>query len=311
MSFWEDKKTLVTGGHGFLGSYVLDELKARGANNILAPTSQECDLTSPYAVEKLLEVNQPNIVLHLAARVGGIGANKARPADFFYQNLMMGVQLFHQSFLQKVDKFVSVGTVCCYPKHTPIPFKEEDLWHGYPEETNAPYGLAKKMLLVAGDAYRDQYDFQSIFLLPANLYGPKDDFSEATSHVIPALIKRCVEAKRSGSKELLVWGTGRATREFLYVKDAARAIVDAAEKYNDAEPVNIGTGAEVSIRELVERIRDLTGFTGDLKWDHSKPDGQPRRCLDTSRARNAFGFEAKVQLADGLRETIDWYLSQN
>ena len=311
MSFWEDKKTLVTGGHGFLGSYVLDELKARGATDILAPTSQECDLTSPYAVEKLLEVNKPNIALHLAARVGGIGANKARPADFFYQNLMMGVQLFHQSFRQKVDKFVSVGTVCCYPKHTPIPFQEDDLWDGYPEETNAPYGLAKKMLLVAGDAYRDQYDFQSIFLLPANLYGPKDDFSEATSHVIPALIKRCVEAKKSGSNELLVWGTGRATREFLYVKDAARAVVDAAEKYNSTEPVNIGTGAEVSIRELVERIRELTGFTGALKWDHSKPDGQPRRCLDTSRARNAFGFEAKVQLEDGLRETIDWYLSQN
>ena len=311
MSFWEDKKTLVTGGHGFLGSYVLDELKARGATDILAPTSQECDLTSPYAVEKLLEVNKPNIVLHLAARVGGIGANKARPADFFYQNLMMGVQLFHQSFRQKVDKFVSVGTVCCYPKHTPIPFQEDDLWDGYPEETNAPYGLAKKMLLVAGDAYRDQYDFQSIFLLPANLYGPKDDFSEATSHVIPALIKRCVEAKKSGSEELLVWGTGRATREFLYVKDAARAIVEAAEKYQDPEPLNIGTGEEVSIRELAEQVRDLTGFTGRLRWDQSKPDGQPRRCLDTSRARNAFGFEAEVQLEEGLRETIDWYLSQN
>lgn len=311
MSFWEDKKTLVTGGHGFLGSYVLDELKARGATEIVAPTSQDCDLTSSYAVEKLLEIHQPNIVLHMAARVGGIGANKARPADFFYQNLMMGVQLFHQSFLHKVDKFVSVGTVCCYPKHTPIPFKEEDLWDGYPEETNAPYGLAKKMLLVAGDAYRNQYDFQSIFLLPANLYGPKDDFSEATSHVIPALIKRCVEAKKSGSEELLVWGTGRATREFLYVKDAARAIVEAAEKYQDPEPLNIGTGQEVSIRELVEQIRDLTGFAGRLRWDQSKPDGQPRRCLDTSRARNAFGFEAEVQLEEGLRETIDWYLSQN
>lgn len=307
MSFWNDKKVLVTGGHGFLGGYVLEELKRKGCTDILSPTSQECNLVSPYAVEKLLSVNRPDIVLHLAARVGGIGANRERPADFFYQNLMMGIQLFHQSWKNGVKKFVSVGTVCAYPKHTPIPFKEQDLWEGYPEETNAPYGLAKKMLLVAGDAYRAQHEFQSIFLLPANLYGPRDDFSDATSHVIPALIKRCLKAKESGAEELLVWGTGRATREFLYVEDAARAIVNAGEAYDSAEPLNIGTGKEVSIREVVEMIVKLTGFEGKLNWDTSKPDGQPRRCLDTSRAKEAFGFEAGVELEAGLKSTIEWY----
>lgn len=305
--FWKTRNICVTGGAGFLGSYVLEKLNARGAENIFVPTIEEFNLVEPEDVKKLLIDADPDIVIHLAANVGGIGANQARPAEFFYDNLMMGVQLMHESWKRGVEKFVAIGTVCAYPKFTPIPFKEENLWDGYPEETNAPYGLAKKMLLVQSQAYRQQYDFNSLFLIPVNLYGPRDNFNLETSHVIPALIRKALEAQERGEEHLVVWGDGSPTREFLYAQDAAEAILLAAERYNSSEPVNLGSGEEISIKDLAESIVDLTGFEGELLWDTSRPNGQPRRALDTSRAKERFGFEAQVNLEEGLRRTVDWY----
>jgi GDP-L-fucose synthase len=302
-------RILVTGGAGFLGSHVLEELEERGVprDHVIAPRSSEYDLVQPETAGRLLRDTHPDIVVHLAAVVGGIGANRSRPGEFFYKNLMMGVQLMEQARVHGVQKFVTVGTVCSYPKHTPVPFREDALWDGYPEETNAPYGIAKKALLVQGQAYRQEYGSAIVHLLVVNLYGPRDDFDPATSHVIPALIRKCVEARVEGRDRIVVWGDGTPTREFLYVKDAARGIVLAAERYDDAQPVNIGSGMEISIRELVEKIAALTGFDGEIEWDASQPNGQPRRCLDTSRARNLFGFQALTGFDEGLRRTIRWY----
>jgi GDP-L-fucose synthase len=300
---------MLTGGAGFLGGFVTEKLKARGCKNIFIPTEQEYDLTKTTAIDAAFKASNPDIVIHLAAKVGGIGANRANPGSFFYDNLIMGCQLMEIARQRKVEKFVALGTICAYPKFAPIPFKEEDLWNGYPEETNAPYGLAKKMLLVQSQAYRQQYGFNSIFLLPVNLYGPKDNFNPGSSHVIPALIKKCVEAVKTGAKEITVWGTGKATREFLYVEDCAEAIVLATEKYNSPDPVNIGAGFEISIKDLAELIAKLTGFTGKLAWDASQPDGQPRRMLDTSRAAGKFGFKATTGFEVGLKKTIEWYSS--
>jgi GDP-L-fucose synthase len=311
MGFWSGKRVLVTGGGGFLGRYVVGLLKKKGCRHIFVPRRKEYDLREAGIVKKVIAKAKPDIVLHLAAVVGGIGANQKYPGQFFYDNIMMGVQLMEESRQAGVKKFLSIGTICAYPKFAKIPFKEEDLWSGYPEETNAPYGLAKKMLLVQSQAYRQQYGFNAVFLLPVNLYGPGDNFSEEYSHVIPALIKKCVEAKRRGDASITVWGTGKATREFLYVEDAARAIVTAAEKFNGEEPVNIGAHYEISIRELVSLIVRLTGFKGQIIWDTTKPDGQPRRKLDTSRAKKLFGFQAKTSLDAGLRKTIRWYLDQH
>ena len=308
--FLESVRMMVTGGGGFLGSYVAEKLQVRGCRNIFVPRRREFDLTQEEHIRRLLEQVKPEIVIHLAAIVGGIGANRARPAEFLYQNLIMGANLMEYSRLAGVRKFVGIGTICSYPKFTPVPFQEKDLWSGYPEETNAPYGLAKKMLLVQGQAYRQQYGFNAIHLLPVNLYGPRDNFAPESSHVIPALIKKCVEAIENESKEIVVWGSGRATREFLYVEDAAEAIVLATERYNKPEPVNIGAGFEISIRELVELIVELTGFSGKIVWDTSKPDGQPRRCLDTTRAREEFGFVAQTPFREGLRRTVDWYVAE-
>lgn len=305
--FWKDKRVVVTGGAGFLGSYVVEKLQERGCKNIFVPRSKDYDLTREEAIIRLLKETKPHMIIHLAAVVGGIGANRENPATFFYKNLIMGVQLMEQARLHNVDKFVAIGTVCAYPKNTPIPFKEEDLWNGYPEETNAPYGLAKKMLLVQSQAYRQQYGFNSIYLLPVNLYGPRDNFDPNTSHVIPALIKKCVDAVNEGKDEIVVWGTGNATREFLYVEDCAEAIVLAAEKYNGSEPVNIGSGFEISIKDLVKLIAELTGFKGRIVWDTTKPDGQPRRRLDTTKAEKYFGFKAKTDFREGLKKTIEWY----
>lgn len=300
---------MLTGGAGFLGSFVTEKLKARGCKNIFIPTEQEYDLTKTTAIDAAFKASNPDIVIHLAAKVGGIGANRANPGSFFYDNLIMGCQLMEIARQRKVEKFVALGTICAYPKFAPVPFKEEDLWNGYPEETNAPYGLAKKMLLVQSQAYRQQYGFNSIFLLPVNLYGPRDNFNPGSSHVIPALIKKCVEAVKTGAKEITVWGTGKATREFLYVEDCAEAIVLATEKYNSPEPVNLGAGFEISIKDLAELIAKLTGFTGRLVWDASQPDGQPRRMLDTSRAEQKFGFKSTTGFEVGLRKTIEWYSS--
>lgn len=311
MGYWSDKRVVVTGGAGFLGREVVRELRERGCPEIFVPRSKDYDLREKEAIVRLLKDARPQIVLHLAAVVGGIGANRENPGRFFYENIMMGVQLIEQSRLCQVNKFVAIGTICAYPKFTPVPFKEEDLWKGYPEETNAPYGLAKKMLLVQSQAYRAQYGFNSIYLLPVNLYGPGDNFSPQSSHVIPALIKKCVDAKRDGASSITVWGTGRASREFLYVDDAARGIVMAAEKYDKAEPVNLGAGREITIRELVGLIVELTGFRGDIVWDPSRPDGQPRRCLDISRAEKEFGFKAQVPFREGLRRTIEWYITND
>ncbi|HWC02831.1 MAG TPA: GDP-L-fucose synthase [Methylomirabilota bacterium] len=302
------KRVLVTGGAGFLGSWVVRRLQDLGCRAITTPRSRDSDLVQEAAVRRLYETARPDIVIHLAARVGGIGANRESPGRFFYDNLMMGALLMDYGRRHGVEKFVAIGTVCCYPKHTPVPFSEDRLWDGYPEETNAPYGMAKKMLLVQAQAYREQYGFNAVFLLPVNLYGPGDNFDPATSHVIPALIRRCVEARAAGRDEIVVWGTGKATREFLYVEDAAQAIVLATERYDRPEPVNVGAGFEISIRELVERIVTLTGFEGRVAWDGSKPDGQPRRCLDTSRAAREFGFRARTSFADGLERTVRWYL---
>jgi GDP-L-fucose synthase len=303
---WNGRRVVVTGGAGFMGSRVVERLKAAGAE-VVVPRSREYNLVDGDAVRRLFKDARPEVVIHAAAVVGGIGANRTNPGRFFYENLMMGAQCLEEARLACVSKFVAVGTICSYPKFTPVPFKEEDLWNGYPEETNAPYGLAKKMLLVQSQAYRAQYGFNSIFLLPVNLYGPGDNFDPASSHVIPALIRKCVEAADEGRDEIEVWGTGKATREFLYVDDCAEAIVLAAEKYDGAEPVNIGAGFEITIKELADMIARLSGFKGRLTWDATKPDGQPRRRLDVGRARRLFQFEARVQFEEGLRKTIQWY----
>ena len=308
MSFWKDKRVVVTGGGGFLGRVVVEALRRKGCKHITVPRSAQFDLRKTAAIRKLLTQARPDMIIHLAAVVGGIGANRENPGKFFYDNLMMGVELMEQARQMKVAKVVGIGTICAYPKFCPVPFKEDNIWNGYPEETNAPYGLAKKMLLVQSQAYRQQYGFNSIYLLPVNLYGPADNFSEKSSHVIPALIRKCVEAKERGDKFITVWGTGRATRELLYVDDAARGIILAAEKYNSSEPVNLGAGFEISIKKLAELIVKLTKFKGKIIWDASKPDGQPRRCLDTTRARKQFGFEARVSFEAGLKKTIAWYV---
>jgi GDP-L-fucose synthase len=308
-AFWSGRRVVVTGGAGFLGRRVVAALEAAGAEQITVPRSAQYDLRRHDAVLRLLDDARPDLIIHMAAVVGGIGANRARPAEFFYDNLMMGSQLFHEAWRAGVSKFVTVGTVCAYPKFTPVPFREDDLWGGYPEETNAPYGLAKKMLLVQGQSYRQQYGFNSIYLLPTNLYGPGDNFDPASSHVIPALIRRFLEACDRGDRTVTAWGTGSATREFLYVDDCAHGIAAAAEKYDSPEPVNLGGGQEISIRDLTYLIAELTGFTGEIAWDSSKPDGQPRRALDTSRAQQAFGFTATTPFRDGLMATIEWYKS--
>src|SRR5579885_2956681 len=300
-------RILVTGGAGFLGSFVLEELARAGFRNIAAPRASEYDLRKPQQIAKLMRKVRPQMIIHLAAVVGGIGANRENAGRFFYENLIMGAELMEQARLGGVEKFVAVGTVCAYPKFTPVPFREDDLWLGYPEETNAPYGLAKKMLLVQAQAYRQQYGFNAIYLLPVNLYGPRDTFDPARSHVIPALIKKCVDAIERGDKRIEVWGTGEASREFLYVEDCARGIVLATEKYNKPDPVNLGAGREIKIRDLVTLIVKLTGFHGEIVWDSTKPDGQPRRGLDVSRAEKEFGFRAKTDFVDGLRKTIEWY----
>ena len=305
--FFEDRRVVVTGGAGFLGGYVTEGLRKRGCRNILVPKIEDYDLVRAQDITRMYEDMRPDIAIHLAAVVGGIGANREHPGEFFYKNLMMGVQLIEQGRLRGIEKFVAIGTVCAYPKHTPVPFREENLWGGYPEETNAPYGLAKKMLLVQSQAYRREYGFNSIFLLPVNLYGPGDNFNVQTSHVIPALIKKCVDAIDVGQDYIECWGSGNVSREFVYAADAAEGILLATEKYNSAEPVNIGSGCEIRIRELAEKIAKLTGFDGEIWWDSSKPDGQPRRCLDVSRARECFGFDAKMPFDEGLKATIDWY----
>ncbi len=306
-NYFAERRIIVTGGAGFLGHYVIAGLEQRGCRVIEVPRIEEYNLVEPDAIVRMYESMRPDIVIHLAAVVGGIGANRERPGEFFYKNLMMGVQLMEQARRRGIEKFVAIGTVCAYPKFTPVPFREEDLWNGYPEETNAPYGLAKKMLLVQAQAYRQQYGFNSIFVLPVNLYGPGDNFDSPTSHVIPALIKKCIDAIEEGADHITCWGTGGASREFIYVDDAAEGILLATERYDGAEPVNIGSGWEIRIRDLAELIAKLTGFEGEVHWDPSKPDGQPRRRLDVSKAKGYFGFEAKMPLEDGLKRTIDWY----
>lgn len=298
----------MTGGAGFLGRSVVAELQSRGVGEIFVPRSAKYDLRSAHGVKKALAAGRPQVVIHLAAVVGGIGANQLYPGKFFYENAIMGIELMEQARLAGVEKFVQIGTVCAYPKFASVPFREEDLWAGYPEETNAPYGLAKKMLLVQGQAYRQQYGFNVIHLIPVNLYGPGDNFDPTTSHVIPALIRKSVKAMRARLPGIDVWGDGSASREFLYVDDAARGIVLASELYNGSEPVNLGVGAEITIRELVAHVVELTGFRGNVLWDQAKPNGQPRRALDTTRARDAFGFIAQTDLKEGLARTIDWYL---
>lgn len=305
--FFEAQRITVTGGAGFLGSHLVEKLRERGCRDIFVPEYPEYDLTRESDIKRMLETGRPDVLIHLAAVVGGIGANRANPGRYFYENLIMGAQLMEQSRLYGLKKFVAIGTICAYPKFTPVPFKEDDLWRGYPEETNAPYGLAKKMMLVQAQAYCQQYGFNSIYLLPVNLYGPRDNFDLETSHVIPALIRKCVEARKNGRDHIVVWGSGRATREFLYVEDAAEGILLATEKYDGSEPVNLGSGMEISIRDLAELIRELTGYKGGIVWDTSQPDGQPRRCLDTTRAREYFGFVAKTGFVDGLKRTISWY----
>ena len=307
MEYWPTRRVMVTGGAGFLGVWVVRKLRQRGCQSIFVPRSQDYDLRHGEDRRRAISAAAPEIIIHLAARVGGIGANRAHPAEYFYDNLMMGVPLLHEAWRAGVSKFVAIGTVCAYPKFTPVPFREDDLWDGYPEETNAPYGLAKKMLLVQSQAYRQQYGYNSIFLLPVNLYGPGDNFDPESSHVIPALIKKCVDAKTRGDEAIEVWGDGSPTREFLYVEDAAEGILLAAEHYNESQPVNLGSGHEVSIKALVEMIARLTDFTGRIVWDRTRPNGQPRRSLDTSRAHRLFGFKAQMGLEEGLRQTIAWY----
>jgi GDP-L-fucose synthase len=318
-NLWENKRVIVTGGAGFLGTHVVEKLQQRGAAEIFVPRVEEYDLTGLNDIRRMYAdaLKQDNlqpstlkpstVLIHLAALAGGIGANRARPADFFYINLMMGVQLLHEAWKQEVEKFVAIGTVCAYPKFTPLPFREDELWNGYPEETNAPYGLAKKMLLVQSQAYREQYDFNAVYLLPVNLYGPRDNFNLETSHVIPALIRRCLQAKDRGDRQVVLWGDGSPTREFLYVEDAAEGILRAAEHYNGSEPVNLGSGMEISIKDLAELTARLTGFDGEFVWDISQPNGQPRRALDVSRAERFFGFRAQIPFDEGLKRTIEWY----
>jgi len=306
--FFENKRVVVTGGAGFLGSYVTEGLRKRGCRNILVPKIEDYDLVDPHDIARMYEDMAPDIVIHLAAVVGGIGANREHPGEFFYKNLMMGAQLIEQGRLCNIEKFVAIGTVCAYPKFTPVPFREDDLWKGYPEETNAPYGLAKKMLLVQSQAYRAEYGFNSIFLLPVNLYGPGDNFNPAGSHVIPALVKKCVDAIEAGDDHIVCWGSGKVSREFIYAADAAEGILLATERYNESEAVNIGAGFEIAIKALAEKIAGLTGFKGEMRWDTSRPDGQPRRRLDVSRARKYFGFEAGTGFDEGLKATVDWYV---
>ena len=303
----KNKRITITGGKGFLGKHLIRKFQERDFRNIAIADLPDYNLIGPEDVKRLYDETRPDIVVHLAAKVGGIGFNQENPASLFYDNLMMGVQLIHEGYLRRIEKFVAIGTICAYPKFTPVPFKEENLWNGYPEETNAPYGLAKKMMLVQSQAYRQQYGFNSIFLLPVNLYGPGDNFDPRSSHVIPALIKKCADAIENHEEEITVWGTGQATREFFFVEDAAAAIVLATESYNKSEPVNIGPGFEISIKDLVALIAELTDFKGKITWDPTKPDGQPRRMLDTTRAFQEFGFKAKTGFREGLKKTIDWY----
>jgi len=305
--FWSDKKVCVTGGDGFLGSFVQKTLRERGASDVFIPLIDDYDLTKTDNIQRMLSDANPDIIIHLAALAGGIGANRARPAEFFYKNLMMGVPLMHEAWKFGVSKFVAIGTICAYPKFTPVPFKEEDLWEGYPEETNAPYGLAKKMLLVQAQAYREQYGFNAIYLLPVNLYGPRDNFNLETSHVIPALIRKMIDAVDQGKEEVTLWGDGSPTREFFFAGDAARGIVMASERYQGSEPVNLGAGMEISIKDLAEIIAESSGFTGNIVWDTSKPNGQPRRALDTERAKKYFGFVADMPFEEGIEKTIEWY----
>jgi GDP-L-fucose synthase len=311
MDFFAKRTILVTGGAGFLGSYVVRKLKEEGCKSIVVPRRDKYDLRNCEVVRKLYRQSRPDIVIHLAAKVGGIGLNRKKPGELFYENAIMGIQLMEEARKHSVEKFVAIGTICSYPKHTSVPFKEEDLWKGYPEETNAPYGLAKKMLLVQAQSYRQQYGFNAVFLMPVNLYGPGDEFDPEKAHVIPSLIKKCLDAKREGKKEIVAWGTGKPTREFLYVQDCAEAIVLAAEKYNKPEPVNIGAGFEISINELAGLVKELTGFKGKITWDASFPDGQPRRRLDTSRAEKEFGFIARTSFREGLKKTIQWYADRD
>jgi GDP-L-fucose synthase len=307
MGFWETRRVVVTGGHGFLGSFVVDKLRAAGAKEVLVARSDKHDLRVQTEALRLYTDTRPDIVIHLAAVVGGIGANRKNPGRFFHDNATMGLHVIEAARITGIEKFVCAGTICSYPKFTPVPFREEDFWNGYPEESNAPYGLAKKMLLVQLQAYREQYGFNGIYLTPVNLYGPRDNFDLESSHVIPALIRKCIEAKQTGAPEIVAWGTGSATREFLYVEDAAEAIVLAAEKYSKPDLVNLGSGEEISVRDLMEMIRAMVGATGAVRWDHTKPDGQPRRSLDTSRAAREFGWRAKTSLPAGLKKTIEWF----
>lgn len=301
------KRICVTGGDGFLGKHLINRLEHYGAKDVFVPRYPEYDFVKGEDVARMIDVAKPDIIIHLAAKVGGIGANMEKPGEFFYDNLMMGIQLIHQAWQRGVEKFVAIGTICAYPKYTPIPFKEDDLWDGYPEETNAPYGLAKKMLLVQSQSYRQQYGYNSIFLLPVNLYGPGDNFNPASSHVIPALIRKCLEAKERGDKEIVAWGDGTPTREFIYAEDAAEGISLATMRYNSSDPVNIGSSFEISIKDLTHTIARLCEFEGEIVWDTSKPNGQPRRKLDTTRAKERFGFEAKTSFEEGLKKTIAWY----
>ncbi len=310
MGFWNEQNVMVTGGDGFLGRHVVARLTRAGAKRVFVPRSADYDLRTWDGITRALDEARPDVVIHLAAIVGGIGANRERPGEFFYDNLMMCAQLMEAARQHSVSRYLTVGTICAYPKFTPVPFKEDDLWNGYPEETNAPYGLAKKMALVQSAAYRDQYGFNALNVLPVNLYGPGDNFDPASSHVIPALIKKCIDATEANQAEIVVWGTGTATREFLYVEDAAEGIVLAAEKLDSPEPVNLGAGFEIAIKDLAELIVRLTGFQGTLVWDTTKPDGQPRRCLDTSRAQRLLGFKATTLFEEGLAKTIEWYRRQ-
>jgi GDP-L-fucose synthase len=310
MSFWSDQRVVVTGGAGFLGSFVVAGMQARGCRQVIVPRSKDCDLRDRQAIRKLFTEAKPTLVIHLAAVVGGIGANREHPGQFFYENAIMGIELIEQARQCGIAKLVVAGTICAYPKFTSVPFKEDDLWAGYPEETNAPYGVAKKALLVQCQAYRQEYGLNAIYLLPVNLYGPRDNFNPNSSHVIPALIKKCVDVRQRGDKFIECWGTGTPTREFIYAADAAEGILLAAEHYNKPEPVNLGSGMEISIRDLVTVIAKLTKFTGEIRWDATKPDGQPRRCLDVTRAEREFGFRAKTPFETGLRETIAWYEAQ-
>ena len=309
--YWANKRVVVTGGHGFLGSFVAEKLRERGASELFLPRSRDFDLRSSDDVERLFSETRPDVVIHLAAVVGGIGANRRHPGRYFYENAIMGLQIIESARRHHLSKLVCLGTVCSYPKFTPVPFREDDLWNGYPEETNAPYGLAKKMLLVQLQSYRNEYGFPGIYLVPVNLYGPRDNFNLESSHVIPALVRKCVEARDSRASKIVVWGTGQATREFLYVEDAAEAIVLAAEQYDKPDPVNLGSGEEISIGDLVAQVKDLVGFTGSIEWDHTQPDGQPRRRLDTTRAQNEFGWSARTPIREGLEKTMAWFVENH